>query len=291
MKQTTLHLDRKDFWRYPLDRALLSPLLKDSSISLLYEKEPKIWKLNGEVLLIINQKVYSKIMGMIFCIFHQIRCCFSKEYSKNFKMAKIKIDDALLKAQKIEERHLKQIFDRKTAINHTISEAEKSKTTAAEIVLNVKAKKIEALHRLQNENENLINKLQEHENLIDLFEGLDEAIKCHEGVTKDAMISKINETPQFQHLELEDLTNSGILRILEHQRSCQELIEEELKNNEVSQMDLIRHLEELSSKYQDDVRRIENQFEEISQSPIKNSSSKRNVEPKKEVARQLFKEF
>lgn len=90
-----LHLDKKDLWRYPLERALLRPLLKDGAQTVHYEKDAKIWKLNGVALQLKNKRTYSKIAGFILYVFHKIRMCFSVVYRKKFQAAKLKIQNAL----------------------------------------------------------------------------------------------------------------------------------------------------------------------------------------------------
>jgi hypothetical protein len=115
-----LHLDKKDFWRFPLARALLKPLLKDGGQTLAYEKELKIWKLNGISLQTKNKKTYSKIAGFTLYVFHKIHMCFSATYRKKFNAAKLKIETARLQAkkspppQKTEEvlsnQHLAELF-------------------------------------------------------------------------------------------------------------------------------------------------------------------------------------
>lgn len=105
-----LHLDKNNFWRYPVDRALLKPLLKDGTQILQYEKELKIWKLNGVVLQVKNKKTYSKIAGIFLYLFHQIRMCLNPQYRKNFKAAKLKIANAQLELKTIEVQKEQRVF-------------------------------------------------------------------------------------------------------------------------------------------------------------------------------------
>lgn len=96
----TLHLDQKDFWRYPLERALLQPLLKDGTRTLTFEIELKVWKLDGVPIKLENKKTHSKIAGFFLHLFHKIRLCFSATYRKNFQAAKLKIENAPIEAKR-----------------------------------------------------------------------------------------------------------------------------------------------------------------------------------------------
>lgn len=105
-----LHLDKKDFWRYPLDRSLVLALLKDESQTLQYEKKLNIWKLNGNPFQPINTKTYSKIVGVILQILHKIRTYFSANYQKKFKAVKLKIKNAQLTPNVSDQKKLTKLL-------------------------------------------------------------------------------------------------------------------------------------------------------------------------------------
>ncbi len=241
MKSYLPRFNRKDFWRYPLERNLLKPLLKDSSLALQFEISGKVWSLNGQIVHVDLQNKYSKLTGIWLFIFHRIQLCFNCTYRKKFNMAKAKIEGAYASAQQKTERlQLKCLHP----------------------VLNKIASKE-------------IKTAEDLEKLIEYLFGLSEAIQTHDTIQKEEMIRQITAYSQFNSVNFNNLTSFDINHMIECQKNS--FYEKNLKSIKLKKREegIETRLKALSFDYQNKVNSIDKVHDPVFDTPIRNRSSVR----------------
>lgn len=82
-----IHNDRKDFWRFPEDRILISRLIKVPNATLQYFPKNRRWEINGKKVTLTGE-TWGKLHELVSRLFREIRFAFQGQYKKNFYLMK-----------------------------------------------------------------------------------------------------------------------------------------------------------------------------------------------------------
>lgn len=104
--------NRKDFWRYPVYRALIPKLMEQPHLSLQYLQQDKAW-LIGDRKVVIKGKQLSPIVEIVIRLYREIRFIFNKTYQSYFFSAKDRIERAYEEAIGREKNNRWEVEEKK----------------------------------------------------------------------------------------------------------------------------------------------------------------------------------
>lgn len=104
--------NRKDFWRYPVYRALVPKLMEHPHLTLQYLQQDKAW-LIGDRKVVIKGKQLSPIVEIIIRLYREIRFIFNKTYQSYFFSAKDRIERAYEEAIGREKNNRWEVEEKK----------------------------------------------------------------------------------------------------------------------------------------------------------------------------------
>ena len=256
-----IHSHRKDFWRFPEDRILISRLIKNPEARLEFSLRESKWKINGKKVS-LDGKTWGKFHELFFRVFREIRFAFQGQYKKNFYLAKDAIYRTHAEATRKELEEEWHIDKRRKSLPFLDKKAQKARARMKKVLKNTEE------YKAQVDQSYLAKLAKIDQALIDLepqLISIKNFLKTKKYQPRDVLF----DHPRYCRLYLPNLKSSEVEKLLRKAVKERERLELERKEVQKRYTILTQQLEKIKTDYRGEDKLVKKAIVAISQSPLK----------------------